>query len=168
MQYLAVSTAILAVLAAVASLESGAYSNDAILPKNDGVLHQAKASAPWSYFQAKGIKATILATQAEALAESNRAAADHLRQEADRYKSEQRELQDKARELENKVKEDDERAEALLERHHQFARAVTFSQISIALSAIAALMRKKWLWFTALAAGAGGIVFLARGFLGGV
>jgi hypothetical protein len=166
MQYLAVSTAILAVLAAVASLESGAYSNDAILAKNDGVLQQAKASDAWSYFQAKGIKATILATQAEALAESNRAAADHLRQEADRYKTEQKELQDKARELENKVKEDDERAEALLERHHQFARAVTFSQISIALSAIAALMRKKRLWFTALAAGAGGIVFLARGFLG--
>src|SRR5882724_970309 len=166
MQYLAVSTAILAVLAAVASLESGAYSNDAILAKNDGVLQQAKASDAWSYFQAKGIKATILATQAEALAESNRAAADHLRQEADRYKSEQKELQDKARELENKVKEDDERAEALLERHHQFARAVTFSQISIALSAIAALMRKKWLWFLGLASGAVGLAFLVRGFLG--
>jgi hypothetical protein len=43
---------------------------------------------------------------------------------------------------------------------------VTFSQISIALSAIAALMRKKWLWYTALTAGAAGIGFLARGFLG--
>jgi hypothetical protein len=168
MQYLSVSTAVLAVLAAVASLESGAYSNDAILAKNDGVLQQGKASDAWSYFQAKGIRATILATQAEALAESNRAAADRMRQEADHYRGEQKELQDKARELENKVKEDDERAEALLERHHQFARAVTFSQISIALSAIAALMRQKWLWFTALAAGVGGIVFMARGFLGAI
>jgi hypothetical protein len=41
MQYLSVSTAVLAVLAAVASLESGAYSNDAILAKNDGILQQA-------------------------------------------------------------------------------------------------------------------------------
>lgn len=168
MQYLSVSTAMLAVLAAVASLESGAYSNDAILSKNDGVLQQAKASDAWSYYQAKGTRASVLATAAEAIAESNGATASRLRQEADRYKSEQKEIQEKARELENKVKEDDERAEALLERHHQFARAVTFSQISIALSAIAALMRKKWLWFTALGAGAGGIAFMVRGFFGAV
>jgi hypothetical protein len=165
-QYLSVSTAMLAVLAAVASLESGSYSNNAILAKNDGVLQQAKASDAWSYYQAKGTRATVVASQAEALADSNPAAASRLRQEADRYKGEQKEIQEKARELENKVKEDDERAEALLERHHQFARAVTFSQISIALAAISALMRKKWLWFLGLGAGAAGIAFMARGFFG--
>lgn len=165
-QYLAVSTAMLAVLAAVASLQSGAYSNDAILAKNDGVLQQAKASDAWSYYQAKGTRATVVATQAEVLSESNPGAATRMREEAARYRSEQKEIQDKAVELEHKVKEDDERAEALLERHHQFARAVTFSQISIALAAIAALMRKKWLWFMGLASGGAGIVFMARGFFG--
>jgi len=166
-QYLSVSTAVLAVLAAVASLQSGAYSNNAILAKNDGVLQQAKASDAWSYYQAKGTRATVVAAQAEALTESNPAAAARMREEAARYRGEQKEIQENARELEHKVKEDDERAEALLERHHQFARAVTFSQISIALAAIAALMRKKWLWFLGLASGAGGIFFLVRGFLGG-
>lgn len=164
-QYLSVSTAILAVLAAVASLQSGAYSNNAILAKNDGVLQQAKASDAWSYYQAKGTRATIVASQAEVLAEANPAAAGRMRQEAERYRGDQKEIQQKALELESKVKEDDERAEVFLERHHQFARAVTFSQISIALAAIAALMRKKWLWFLGLSAGTVGVMFLVWGFL---
>jgi hypothetical protein len=165
-QYLSVSTAVLAVLAAVASLQSGAYSNDALLAKNDGVLQQAKASDAWSYYQAKGTRATVVATQAEVLAESNPTAASRMREEATRYRDEQKEIQNNARELEKKVKEDDERAEALLERHHLYAKAVTFAQIAIALSAIAALMRKKWLWFVGLAAGAGGIAFMVRGIIG--
>ena len=89
-----------------------------------------------------------------------------FRQEAERYRTDQKEIEEKARKLEEAVKEDNERADALLERHHQFARAVTFSQISIALSAIAALVRRKGLWLTALGAGTVGVVFLLRGFLG--
>ncbi|HVR61454.1 MAG TPA: DUF4337 family protein [Polyangia bacterium] len=165
-QVLSVSTALLAVLAAVASLLSGAYSNDALLAKNDGVLQQAKASDAWSYFQAKGTRAAVYAVQADGLAKSEPAAAARMRQEADRYRDEQKEIQQQARELEKKVQEDDERAERLLERHHQFARAVTFSQIAIALAAIAALMKKKWLWFVGLGSGAVGVVFLIRGLAG--
>jgi hypothetical protein len=164
-RYLSVSTAVIAVLAAVASLESGSFSNGAILVKNDGVLQQAKASDEWSYFQAKGTRATVLSAQAESLAESNPKVAGHMREESERYRTEQKEIETKARELEQKVKEDDEHAEKLLEHHHQFARAVTFAQISIALSAIAALMRKKWLWFVSLAAGAGGVAFMILGFV---
>jgi hypothetical protein len=164
-RYLSVSTAVIAVLAAVASLESGSYSNGAILVKNDGVLQQAKASDEWSYYQAKGTRATVLAAQAEALADSNPKAAAHMREESERYRAEQKEIETKARELEQKVKEDDERAEKLLEHHHQFARGVTFAQISIAMSAIAALLRKKWLWFVSLVAGAFGLAFMILGFV---
>ena len=57
--YLSLSTAIVAVFAAVASLESGSNSNEAILEKNDAILNQAKASDIWAYFQAKGIKAAF-------------------------------------------------------------------------------------------------------------
>ena len=57
--YLALTTAIIAVLAAIASLESGTYSNSALLEKNEAVLLQAKASDQWAYYQAKGIKRNI-------------------------------------------------------------------------------------------------------------
>ena len=46
---LALTTAILAVFAAVASLQSGRFSNEAI-------LEQARATDQWSFFQGKGNK----------------------------------------------------------------------------------------------------------------
>src|SRR5262249_25447626 len=64
--YLSFSTALIAVLAAVAALESGAYSNEALLEKNEALLAQTKASDQWSYYQAKSVKATVYATQAAA------------------------------------------------------------------------------------------------------
>src|SRR5487761_2801350 len=50
--YLAISTAFMAVLAAIAGLMAGHYSNEAL-------IEQIKASDQWSYYQAKGIKAEI-------------------------------------------------------------------------------------------------------------
>src|SRR5215472_17033730 len=51
--WVALSTAILAVLAAIASLLSGEHANEAM-------LSQIEASNEWNYYQAKGIKAAVL------------------------------------------------------------------------------------------------------------
>ncbi|MFI5384518.1 MAG: DUF4337 family protein [Fimbriimonadales bacterium] len=53
------STAIVAVLAAIAAMKSGGLANEALLAKNDAILSQSKASDQWNYDQAKGIKRTI-------------------------------------------------------------------------------------------------------------
>ena len=50
--YVAISTALMAVLAAVSSLLAGHHSNESI-------VNQIKASDQWSYYQAKGIKSEI-------------------------------------------------------------------------------------------------------------
>src|ERR1700730_13773622 len=63
--WLSLSTALIAVLAAIAARESGSYANDATLQKNDAVLHQSKADDAWAYYQAKGIEAAVYATHAE-------------------------------------------------------------------------------------------------------
>jgi hypothetical protein len=63
--WLSLSTAVIAVLAAIASLEAGANANDAILRKDDAILHQAKADDAWAHYQAAGIKGVVYATQAE-------------------------------------------------------------------------------------------------------
>src|ERR1044071_6288484 len=65
MLYLSLSTAIIAVFAAIASLESGANSNDAILEKNEAVLGQCRASDQWSYYQAKGVKGSLASAEAD-------------------------------------------------------------------------------------------------------
>src|SRR5438132_1129643 len=69
--YLSFTTALIAVLAAVAALESGTYSNEALIQKNEALLAQAKASDQWAYYQAKGIKGSVYATQAAAARATN-------------------------------------------------------------------------------------------------
>src|SRR5215813_13755699 len=69
--YLSSTTALVAVFAAIAALQSGSYANEALLQKNEAVLAQAKASDQWAYYQAKSVKSTIYATRATAFKSSN-------------------------------------------------------------------------------------------------
>lgn len=163
-RYLSLSTAVIAVFAAVASLESGSNSNEAILEKSEAMLNQSRASDQWAYFQAKGMKSALAASQAQIV--SDRAPlADALRADADRYKREAEEIQAQAKELETKVAENNKASEDLMEHHHRFAIAVAMLQIAIALSAIAALTRRRPLWFLGLGVSAAGIVMFVRGFM---
>jgi hypothetical protein len=164
--YLSLSTAIIAVFAAIASLESGSLANAAILAKNEAVLNQARASDQWAYYQAKGIKHVVYAAQADALAAANAGEAAKLREEAKRYKDEQDAIEKGAKELEEKVEAAGRAAEASLERHHRFAISVTVFQVAIALAAIAALTRRRPLWYLSLAIGASGLLFFGQGLLG--
>ena len=52
----ALTSALLAVLAAVSALQSGHHANEAM-------IEQMKASDAWSYYQAKGIKAAVLSSK---------------------------------------------------------------------------------------------------------
>jgi uncharacterized membrane protein YcjF (UPF0283 family) len=91
LQWLALSTALFAVLAAIASLKSGQLANDSLLRMNEATLKQAQASDAWSYYQAKGIKQVTREAEADVL-KFSRAPEDvitRVRAEADRYKSEQ-------------------------------------------------------------------------------
>ena len=162
--YLSLSTAIIAVFAAVASLKSGSNANDAILAKNEAVLAQARASDRWAYYQAKGIKHVVYAVQAQAIASTNPAQAERFREESNRYKNEQDELERAAKDLEKTVDASGMRADESLERHHRFAISVTIFQVAIALAAIAALARRRPLWFVSLGVGAAGLFFFLRGF----
>src|SRR5437667_11207441 len=52
----AVTAALLAVLASISALEAEHAAAEAILAKNDAVLWQSRASDEWAYRQAKSIK----------------------------------------------------------------------------------------------------------------
>src|SRR5881409_4073142 len=54
---IALSTALFAALAAIASLRAGATVNEALVLKTEAARLQAEASDQWAYYQAKGIKA---------------------------------------------------------------------------------------------------------------
>ena len=167
LQWLALSTALFAVLAAIASLKSGQLANESLLRMNEATLKQAQASDGWSYYQAKGIKEVTRESEAEMLSAS-RAPADAItkaRAEATRYKSEQEDIQKEARRLEQEQKELADKSRQDLERHHRFAYAVTVLQVAIGLSAIAALIERRSIWFIALLGGLAGIGLLVYSFL---
>ena len=59
---IALTTAIFAALASVASLEAGDTVNEALALKTEAARLQSEASDQWAYYQAKGLKATIAET----------------------------------------------------------------------------------------------------------
>jgi hypothetical protein len=161
---LSFSTAVIAVFAAIASLESGAYSNEALIQKNEALLAQSQASDQWAYFQAKGIKGVVYMTQASALKMSNPQLAAESQKEADRYASEQKGISEEAKKFEEEVKHRNEESDQSLEHHHRFAFAVTMFQVSIALSAVAALSRQKIVWLIGLTVSGLGLLYFLDGF----
>ena len=154
---IALTTAILAAVAAVAALQSGAAVNTALILKTDAARLQTEASDQWAYYQAKGIKAAIQAvTRSAWLAAGKQPPAEH-EAEMRRYAAEQEEIKKAAEEKERQRDEKSREADHLLHRHHGFANAVALTQVAIALGAVAALTRIRWVWLGSLAVGGTGI-----------
>ena len=164
-KWLSLSTAMVAVLAAVASLLSGSNSNEAILEKSNAMLNQSLASDQWAFYQAKSLKGALAASEADIVLDSKPTVAAKFAEDAKRYKAEGEQIQKKAEHYEEAVKENDESSEHLMHKHHKFAITVTLLQISIALSAIAALTRRRELWFVGLATSGAGVVMFVTGLL---
>lgn len=143
----ALSTAILAVLAAITGLLSGSHANEAM-------LKQIEAADQWTFYQAKGIKAAVL----EAKMSLTNSADEADREKAARYSEEQSEIQKEAQAKQTEAK-------ANFHQHEVFARGVTLFQIAIAVAAIAALTRRRRYWLVSMIIGAAGCIFLALGFV---
>jgi Domain of unknown function (DUF4337) len=156
---IALTTAILAVLAALASLRAGNTVNIALALKTEATRLQAEASDQWAYYQAKGIKGAVQeASRSPWLALGKEPPARYA-EKAQKYLDDQAEIQKKARELEHERDEKLKEADHLMHRHHGFANAVALFQVSIALGAVAALTRSRKVWIGSLAAGGAGIAF---------
>ena len=142
----ALSAAVLSVLAAIAATISGHYVNEAM-------LEQITASDTWAHYQAKSIKAAVLNAKMEVLdALAKPIAPEDTRKLAD-YAREQGELSAEAK------------ATALTSahafaRHEKFAVSVTAFQIAISICAISALTGSRWLWRTSLVVGGIGVGLL--------
>jgi len=145
--WVALSTAILAVLAAIAGLLSGSHANEAM-------MKQIESSDQWAFYQAKGIKAAVLDVKMSVTGSMS----DADREKAAKYFEEQSEIQKEARAKEGEAKTN-------FHQHEVFARGVTLFQIAIAIAAISALTKRRRYWLVSLIIGATGCVFLALGFV---
>ena len=161
----ALTTAIFAAIAAVASLEAGGTVNEALALKTESTRLQAEASDQWAYYQAKGIKAVIAETQGTVWTALDKPAPEALAKNRERYGEEQKEAKDKAQELEKQRDEKEHEADHLMHHHHFFAQSVALLQVAIALGAVAALTRKRAAWVGSLLLGLGGVGVFAYALL---
>jgi hypothetical protein len=145
----ALSSALVAVAAAIASLLAGHHANEAM-------LEQMRATDQWSFYQAKSIKSAVLDTRMQLLEAMAKPVAAGDRLKLAGYGAEQRAIEEQGHELERS-------SQRHMERHAVLARSVTMSQIAIAMAAIAVLVRRRQLWFLSMAFGAAGGWFLVRG-----
>ena len=165
MNWLALTTVLLAVCATMATFKGGGYSTKS-------VMSQARASDQWSYYQAKSIKGYLYELQRDKLqleltvqgsSLTPAATTEYTRRieaaaaKIKKYEEEKDGIQKKARELEDF-------RDACGLHSAAFGVGVIFLQIAILLSSIAALLKKKPLWYAGMAVGLYGVVHFVNGF----
>jgi hypothetical protein len=156
---IALSTALLAAMAAVAALLAGDTVNEALVLKTEATRLQAEASDQWSAYQAKGIKSAIQGEAEALLAAQGKQPPASFEAERERYAHEQAEIQNIAHEKEHERDAKSLEADALLHRHHRYADSVALFQVAIALGAIAALARYRVVWILSMLLGLSGAAF---------
>ena len=135
----ALTAALLAVLAAITALMAEHHANEAM-------LDQIRSSDQWNYYQAKGIKLHLLETKTELLTALGKTADEKDLAKIAKYKKQQDEIQEKA-------DEEQKKSEAHLRQHTVLSRSVTLFQVGIAVGTISVLTRRKSFWFASLAFG---------------
>lgn len=159
---LAVLTAILSTVGAIFGYMGGHAQNAALLYKNEAAIQKTSASNQWNYYQAKSNKQN-LAELSVTLTTGE--AQDKFKQAVERYKKEKDEIKTEAEKIEAVAKEADHKSELEMHVHERWALATTLLQISIALSAITLLTRKRWMLVGVYGASALGVVAGVMGYL---
>lgn len=162
----ALSTALFAALAAVASLQAGSTVNEALVLKTEASVLQAKASDAWAYYQARGIKAALARGALQPWLASGKAPPSAIAGDEERNLQAQRDIRQQAQSYEQARDAKSAAADALLHEHHHFAESVALLQVGIALGAVAALTRKRLAWWASLALGVAGSVLFLVAWLG--
>lgn len=149
MSRVAVTTAILATLASLASMFANNHLNQAMI----SVIEE---SDQWSFYQAKGVKLAVLENKIELLPALGKAPTEDDNTRVARYKSEQTDIKADA-EKHHQAADDHRRRQGFL------SNGSTAFQVAIALCAVALLVRKNGFWLLSLVCAAAGIVFFVMG-----
>jgi hypothetical protein len=149
--YVALSTACMAVLAAIAGLLSGHHVNEAM-------IDQIKASDSWAFYQAKSIKSEIAVSSDKLLHALSTKPVEDNSQAIAQYEKEKEEIKATA-------EEHSKSADEHLSKHVTLSKAVTIFQIAIAVSAISILTNKKKLWYAAILLTLIGSLFFVMGLM---
>ncbi|MEW6054071.1 MAG: DUF4337 domain-containing protein [Nitrospirota bacterium] len=159
--YLALSTAILAVLGAIAGLQETLMTSKMLIAKNEEILNQTHASNMWSYYQAKSIKENIYRVGGEVQPKKKTEYEGFVA----KYEQQQEEIAKQAKHYENTAVNKSKESSYYLRKHHILTYSVTAFQIAIALASVAALMKSVRFWIFAMAVGSTGAAVFIYGMI---
>jgi hypothetical protein len=164
--YMAITTVLIAVTATLSTFKGGGFSTRSL-------LNQTKASDQWAFFQSKSIKGYIYDMRkenleiqvaslekqkgSEALIKKYKELIEDYSQKVKKYEEEKSAITKDATAFETLRDECKKHSD-------KFGIGVIFLQISILLSSIATLSKKKFVWFCSLALVIIGIFFFIDGF----
>jgi hypothetical protein len=155
LNWLAITTIIFSACATLSTFKGGGFSTKSMLA-------QTEASNRWAYFQSKSVKqhgyelhkdmlALELMNMSGAQADSCRAVLADYDKEIARYDKEKQEAAANAQSLEQAKTEYQKDSAA-------FGLAVVYLQVAIMFSALAALLKKKYVWVLGMVVGSVGLV----------
>ncbi len=147
----ALTAAILAACAAIASLMAEHNANEAM-------IKQIQCSDKWSYYQAKGIKANVLAMKIDLRQGLGKDVDAKDIKKLEEYRRDQEGIAKEANALQEESKQH-------LSRHNALAPAVTMFQLAITVGAVSVLTRRKAFWWVSIAFGGVGLAFFADSLL---
>lgn len=167
LNYLALSTVLIAVCATLSTFKGGGYGSKAL-------MHQTSAANQWSYYQSKSIKSYIfenqkdnLELQRDLLTESPRSAevSAEYQTKIDNYASKLKQYEADKADIKAKAEAFEKERDVCQAHSSAFGIAVIFLQIAILLSSVAALIKKKILWILSMGVGVVGVIYFLNGFM---
>jgi hypothetical protein len=169
LNYLAVTTVILAVSATLSTFYGQRYSTRS-------VVNEIKASNQWNWYQSKRIRAYMVEGQKDSIqtsmatidSKAQPATAETLQKRIDEKNRKLKEWEGELTGITADAKKFETVREDSIKHANAFGLAVIFLQLAILLSSIAALMKKKAVWLVGLVVGVIGIVLFADGFFMGL
>lgn len=145
----AVSTLVMALLAAITALLAGFAAHESLLQRTSEIIEV-------SYLEGDRVEVEVLKSKHEILTalgkQPDEAEVERIRQYEERIE----ELEIEAEQEESLVLEE-------TSVHYIFAIGVTFFSFAITLSGMSIIVKRKWLWGIGLGVGAVGVLFVGAG-----
>ena len=166
MNYMAITTVLVAVCATLSTFKGGGYSTKSL-------MNQSLASDQWAFFQSKSMKGYIYETQRDNLELQKEMVPKSVnsKEVVEKYQSKIDAYNKKIKKYEEEKAEITKEAKRLLAERDEskkhsgpFGIAVIFLQISILLSSISALAKKHYIYYLSLVVAVVGVLYFFDGF----
>ncbi len=164
LNWLALTTILFSTCATISTFRGGGHSTKAVLAQNE-------ATDNWGHYQAKSIKQTIyergfdlLEVEAARLEDESPEAAKAVRARMAKYADEIARYTGEKKEIEVEARASQKERRMNQEHGRRFGMAVVFLQMAIMLSALAALLKKRPIWYLGTGLGIYGVAWFVNGF----